>query len=298
MDWVFFALLSALFYSVNSVMSKILIDKRFDKPFPFSIFLTIIDLMFVVGVYFVFPISWIYPSNLYAVVVGVFISYCFYFFYHAMKNDEGSRAMSIMQTYPILVAVMSAVLLGEVLGFNQYAGIALIVASSALISHKRTESGRKRSASLKYALAFALMIAVYSIATKYLLGTMDYWSYFFWSFVGVTANVPFLLSFKSIRSDFRRLARMMDAKTLVVCIIKEGIWLVGDVLSMLAISLGPVAIVSALGSLQPFFVFVMATMLSLFMPNILKEDTGRGHLLEKLAAALMIFIGIWMIGVA
>lgn len=297
MEWVFFAVLSALFYSVNSVMSKILIDKRFDKPFPFSIFLTLIDMMFVVGVYFVFPISWSYPSNLYAILAGVFISYCFYFFYHAMKNDESSRAMSIMQTYPLLVTVMSAVLLGEVLGLNQYAGIAMLVASSALISHKKTESGRKRSASLKYALAFALMVAVYSIATKYLLGTMDYWSYFFWSFAGVTINVPFLLSFKSVRSDFRKLVGVMDARTLGVCVFKEGIWLAGDVLSLLAISLGPVSIVSALGSLQPFFVFAIATMLSIFMPSVLKEDIEKGHLIEKLAAALMIFVGIWLISV-
>lgn len=297
MEWFFLAITSALFFSINGVASKILIDKRFEKPFPFSIFLTIIDCIFFFGVYVLVPTQFYYPYGLYSMVIGALISYCFYFYYHAMKNDEGSRAVSLMQTHPLLTVVLSAIILGEILKIGQYVGIALLVMSSVIISHKKTEGGRKRSAALKHALVFALMVSLYNIATKYILGYMDYWSYFFWGSMGVLLNVFFLLLVKSIRTDFFALLGAVNKKTVLVCTVKEGLWMGGDLLSLAAFSLGPVSIVSALGSLQPFFVLIIATGISLFLPHILKEDIERQHLLEKLMATVLIFVGLWLLNV-
>jgi uncharacterized membrane protein len=299
MDWIFFALLSPVFFALNDAFIKTFIDKdkRFDKPFPYSILLTFIDVIFIVAVGLSFPISTSYPQILITFVYGAIVSYIFYFFYNAMKHDEGSRAAALMQTNPLLTAVLSATLLGEVLTFGQYAGILFIVSSAILISHKWTEDGRKRSPALKYALGFALFVAVANVFSKFMLGSMDFWSLFFWTSAGVLANNTMLLIIPSIRKDFRRLAGSLDFRTLILCFLKELLWFLGDVAFLFAITYGPVSIVAALGALQPLFYLLIALISSALLPHILKEDLERRHLVEKVIAVLMIFVGIWLLNV-
>jgi len=298
MEWLFFAALSTLFWSLNSVLSKVLIDKRFDKPLPFVILLILVDFVFMAVIGLIFPISHVLPYSAYVIAIGMFVVCSFWFFYHAMRQEEGSRVVSLTQTAPLMTAVLSALLLGEVLVARQYVGIVLLVASSIIVSHKKTESGRKMSAALKYAIVFALAVALYDVATKYMLQYIDYWSFFFWSTLGMVLDVPLLLLVPSVRADFRRMLSMMDRKTLAACALNESLWFLGNVCLLVAISIGFVSLVSAVGALQPLFVLVIASMLSVFTPKLLKEDIGRGHLLEKLSAALMIFVGIWLISMA
>jgi len=60
-------------------------------------------------------------------------------------------------------------------------------------------------------------------------------------------------------------------------------------------SLGYASLVSALSGLQNFFVFVYMLLLSLFVPTILKEDTGRNVVVLKIAAISLVFVGTWLI---
>jgi uncharacterized membrane protein len=299
MDWIFFALLSPIFFALNDAFIKTFIDKdkRFDKPFPYSILLTFVDVVFIASVFFLFPISTSYPSVLVTFVYGALVSYIFYFFYNAMKHDEGSRSSALMQTNPLLTALLSAALIGEVLSPSQYAGIILIVSAAILISHKWTEGGRKRSPALKYALIFAVFVAIANVFTKFMLGSMDFWSLFFWTSLGVLANNTMLLLIPSIRRDFGKLARLLDRRTVFFCFVKESLWFLGDLAFLFATTYGPVSIVAALGALQPLFYLFIAILSSALVPHILKEDLGRRHLLEKALAVVMIFLGIWLLNV-
>jgi drug/metabolite transporter (DMT)-like permease len=65
--------------------------------------------------------------------------------------------------------------------------------------------------------------------------------------------------------------------------------------SVAAVSLGPVTLVTALSSLQPFFVLVFALLLSRFLPGVLKEETGRSTVFLKLASIALMFAGAVLI---
>ena len=75
----------------------------------------------------------------------------------------------------------------------------------------------------------------------------------------------------------------------------EGTYILGTLFSLIATSLGYISLVSALSGLQTFFVFVYMLILSLFLPNILKEETTKGIVLLKLSAVILMFIGTWLI---
>jgi hypothetical protein len=66
-------------------------------------------------------------------------------------------------------------------------------------------------------------------------------------------------------------------------------------ISVAAVSLGPVTLVTALSSLQPFFVLVFALLLSRFLPGVLKEETGASTVLLKPASIALMFAGAVLI---
>ncbi len=71
--------------------------------------------------------------------------------------------------------------------------------------------------------------------------------------------------------------------------------LIAIIFYYIAISSGLVSLVAAISSLEPFFVFVFALLLSLFVPRILKEDIGKRAIITKALAIILIIVGAWLI---
>ncbi len=90
----------------------------------------------------------------------------------------------------------------------------------------------------------------------------------------------FFAEFKNIR-----------AKTWSLITMNEGIFFFGRLSGFFALALGPVALVSVLGNLNPLFVFFFGLILSIWLPAILKEDISRSTVRIKIAAIILVFIG-------
>ena len=297
MDWVTFALMAPAFWAMNVVTFKFLVDKRFKKPLPFAVLIYLVDLIFVVGVLALMPVGFLFPYSVFALLAGLMTLFAFWSYYKAVEVEEISRISSLSQTVPIFVAVLSAVFLGEILVPRQYLGIAFIVAASMLISYRKSEDGRRMSPALKYVAAFVLPIALYSVIGKYLLGYMNYWSLFFWNAMGMVISIPVLLASPKIRKDFLEIVSDLDKKTLALAVLLEAFWFIGTICSFVAMSIGYVSLVSSIAALEPLFVLVYTTALSLFIPRILKEEVSRFNIAQKLFSILLVFVGMWMLNV-
>ncbi len=46
---------------------------------------------------------------------------------------------------------------------------------------------------------------------------------------------------------------------------------------------------------QPLFIFVYGVLLTLFFPHIAKESLLKKHVLQKLAAIVILFFGTWLL---
>ena len=56
--------------------------------------------------------------------------------------------------------------------------------------------------------------------------------------------------------------------------------------------IGPTALVSVVGGIQPLFALVIGLVLSKWVPQIIKEDTKKGTVVLKLVAIAIIFVGV------
>ncbi len=295
MEWWVFALLAPAFWGLNNVVYKFLMTRKFRSYFSMLFYLVFVDAVFAVFIFLATPISFQFPYSLFAILDGLRPLIAFWFYSKALMQEEISRVISLFQLIPIFVAMLSTLLLNEILGIHKYLGIALIVTGSILISYKKTKGKKSLSSALGFMIAFDFIIATFSIFEKYLLSYLDYWSLIFWSVIGTFSGVLFLLSFAKTRKELAAIIPLVGKKGVLVTFLGEGLSLAGTVFGFIAISLVSVSLASALFGLQPFYVFVYMLFVSIFLPQILKEEINKSVISLKIFAIALMFIGTWLI---
>lgn len=295
MEWWVFALLAPAFWALNNVVYKFLMTKKFRSYFSMLFYLVLVDAIFAVFIFLATPISFQFPYSLFALLDGLRPLVAFWFYSKALMQEEISRVISLFQLIPIFVVILSTIFLNEILGIHNYFGIALIVIGSILISYKKSKGKKSLSSALGFMIAFDFIIAIFTIFEKYLLSYLDYWSLLFWSVIGTFTSVLFLLSFAKAREELATIIPLVGKKGVLVTFLGEGLSFVGTIFGFIAISLVSVSLASALFGLQPFYVFVYMLIVSIFLPQILKEEISKSVIALKISAIALMFIGTWLI---
>jgi len=295
MDWLIFAFVAAVFWAVGVVIDKYIITKHMQDPFSYQLLYTMAESPILLLLLFT-SISSTLPWSLLGIVAGFGIYPGLILYFKAMAIEEASRVISMWYTSPILVLLLAYVFLEEKLSLPSYLGVVFLVLGAIFISYRK-EEGKKpvMSPALGLILASGVVFAGYEVLTKYVLGAIDYLSYLFWNFVG-TATIGFsLFCLPKIRGNFLSDIKRVNRTVLLWRIVNTSLGIIASVFYYIAISGGPVSLVSAASSLEPFFVFAFTLLLSLFVPKILKEETGKRVVTIKALAIVLIVAGTWLI---
>jgi uncharacterized membrane protein len=260
-------------------------------------FMGFMDLIFAVALSVVNPVSFVFPTVLFAMAVGLMPLLAFWFYSKALMVEEISRITPLFQFIPIFVVLLSAIFLNEILSAQRYLGIAVILIASVLISYRRSKSGGSTSSALKLMIPFSLVLAVHSILEKFLLSYIDYWSVFFWNILGAFCGILFLLTVSRHRRELAETVSSVGRRTTLVVFAGEGIYFAGTISWLIAASMGYVSLVSAFAGLQHFFVFIYVMFSSLFVPKLLKEEITSGVIALKISAIALMVAGTWLITV-
>ncbi|UCC58077.1 MAG: EamA family transporter [Candidatus Bathyarchaeum sp.] len=280
---------------MNNVFYKFLMIKKFRGYFPMLSFIGLADVIFIVILWLVNPVSFIFPYVPFAMVVGLMPLLAFWFYSKALMVEEISRITPLFQFIPIFVVLLSVIFLNEILSVQQYVGVAIILIASVLISYRNSKSGKSLSSALKFMIPFSVVLAVHAILEKFLLIHIDYWSLFFWNILGAFCGILFLMTFSRRRREFVETVHVIDKRTFFVVFIGEGVYFLGTICWLIAASMGYVSLVSAFAGLQHVFVFIYVLLSSLFVPKLLKEEMTRGVIVLKISAIALMFAGTWLV---
>ena len=294
MDWYVFALLAPAFWALNNVFIKFLITNKFKSYYPTIAIISSLDVIFALSIAALMPIEVSFPFSVFAFLAGLLPLTAFWFYSRAILIEEVSRVATLFQLIPVFVVFLSVVFLNEVLGSQKYLGIGLVVVASSLISYRKSFE-ETFSGAVKFMVPFALIIAVYTIVDKHLLGYLDFWSVFFWNILGTFCGAMLLLSRSKLRRTFADTVLSVGKKVLFVAFVGEGMYVAGTVCSLVALSLVEAPLASSFFGLQPFYVFFYILFLSVFLPRILKEEISKSTLALKIAAIALMFVGTWLI---
>lgn len=203
---------------------------------------------------------------------------------------------SLYRLAPLFVFVLSYISLGESLKPKQIVGGLVTIAGSISLVVALGKSGRALNLSTFFLMCSAcLMNACTVVIFKFIALKASFWSSAFWEYIGTGIfSVAVICIMPSYRRALFALLGSGEAFLLV------PITLSGEALNLsaiLAVSfaglMAPLALVSIVTGLHPFFLLVYGVLFTFFFPAFGRERLNCHHFLRKVVA-----IGIMCSGMA
>ena len=296
MEWFILVLIASMVWPLGNIIDKIFLTKYVKNPFSYQILCGITNGSLIFLLLLFTPVSFTYPWFVLGIIFGIFGWAIFMFYNKAVMTEEISRVVPLMYLNPIFILPLAIIFLNEVLVFSKYLGVLLLVIGAISISYKKLKKTKKSiSSAIKSILIFDFLIACYGVMIKYLLGFLDYWSVLFWVNIGGMLGAFLFLSASKMRKNFISDISKLGKKSLVFRYFGSSTYYGGIIPYYMALSIGPVSLITGVNSIQPFFVLLYATIISLFMPKILKEKIDKSIISLKVLAIFLIVSGTWLV---
>ena len=172
-------------------------------------------------------------------------------------------------------------------------GVFLLVGGAILVSYEKSEKTKFNKWPIIFFLLSTFLYASMNVITKYFLGYIDPYSFFFFYFVGSSVFIPLVFWITEDKKQF--FSKINSRKILTLLIADSTIPFIAFLFHFIALSIGFVTIVSALEELQAFFVLIIVTILTALFSKVVKEKTSVFIFLQKLIAIILLFAGVLLI---
>ena len=296
--WVLLALGSAVCFGFVSVVDKRLLYHHLPGVSVLYLSIALVLTTYAVIVLAVTGIPQGVSAQLLAVALGSGLAtgVGLALMFLGLKLEEASRAIAITQIYPVVVAALAVLFLGETLAPFQWAAITLVVLGAMLISLRGDVPGSAlrptRGTPVLVGGGFGLGLGFF--AAKFALEGLSVATVFALQQLGVALIFGLFARPVVWRQLFRTLKRR---NSLVLLLVGEGFLpIVAIVLGLWAISLGPVSLVTAFLATRPLFLFLLATLLSSSRWQLMEESLSRKSLALKFVSIVMIVAGVGALG--
>ncbi len=318
--WLAVALSSYFISAGIHVADKFLLSKKFHSSIVYA---------FYVGIWSVFNAvllvlaPWMpgIKELLLDLVAGILFLITLIFWYKALHQSEATRVIPIVGALtPIFSLLLSVVFLGEHLSEKQILAFFILIFGGILISVKQTKLHLidKVIARARYFLGIlfgepharhrpvrrmiinslisAALFACFYVLMKYIYSTQPFIGGFVWSRLGTFIGTIFILLIPRWRDLIKKSQRKNKTPENFIFFLSVRLLAsVAFILFNLAISLGNVSLVNALQGTQYLFLIFLVILLSAKFPKILKEELGRGVLLQKFIGVMLVSLGLYVL---
>ncbi len=300
MVWIVTALAAAVISSIGSIFDSYLVSKKMPSLTSFLIPMGAAQIVVACILLAIFP----FPHNvdtmhILGTIGGSLINAgSFLILLNSLRKGEVSRAIPVISTSPIFIALLSIPLLSATLGYWQWLAVIMTVAGAVLISLQFGHSGGKTKLHKSFfaLLLAALMGASGSIGFKYGLEQISFWNVFGISGICIgTLVLAYSLRKKNLL-ELKNLTQRTQKISLVT--IDQLVGITSAIVAFKAMGLGQVSLVNAILNIRPVFVFIFSLILSRFFPNIVNEPLQRKTALIKFAAIGIMTAGIVIISLS
>ncbi|MCK4327456.1 MAG: EamA family transporter [Candidatus Diapherotrites archaeon] len=291
MVWAAYAIIASVFWALSNVLDKLITEKYSRDPLFLTSFMCLFYLPVLLALPFLVEIEFSLEVVAWSLATAVFMFTSYVFYFKAINLEEISRLIPLYSLSPVLVAVMAAVLLGEILALAQYAGILLVVSGSALLLMNRSFKFRSGKA-FWFLMVSIIAYPIYSVMSKHVMSFTSYWTMFFWLTAAFTAYSMIALSQK--KKELKKALRG-SPRFIGLAVVSSAAGFVAVLSFIYAVSIGPVSLVTSLGEIQSFFVLLIATGLSIVLPGSIPEQVTRKTLAQKTVAVVLMFLGALLV---
>ena len=296
MDWIYFAVFAYLVVSFTNLVDKLLVDKYITDASIIILFSGTTAFVTGIIIYFFrgFPIFSV-RETLFIFTAGVLLAWYLIPYFLALRLDEASRVVPLFQAIPVLSLLLSYVFLHESITYKQGIGTIFIIVSAFLLSVSKKRRMFAVRKTFWYMMLSSALFALALVLFKFVVSINNVWDSIAYENIGIGIGTLLVSLLPGYSKRFFYSIKNMKFFGWVALGFSEIFLVIYRFALALALASGPVGIISILGGLQPLFVFVISTGITIFLPRVLKESLEPGLLRFKLLACAFIFVGLYFL---
>ena len=292
--WFYYVLIAMFILGSLALVDKVLVNNFIHDPIAFTMLVALGAFLPFIGLLY-FPLRPIAMGTALLCIVAGFIHTAYvYPYYRSLVFEEVSRVVPLWQLTPIFVLILARLFLHEILPASDYVAFFLIVVGVVLFSIRR-EQKITLSRALYLMIASSIFVAMFSVIAKYVYTVEDLFSAFLYIQIGILLSFAILFTKRDYRKRFLHAFASAPRFASSVAVLDIAIGYVSFVAYSLAVSMGPISLVSVVYAIQPIYVLFAATLIGIKYKSLIQERVTRGAFTQKLAAVVLIFIGIYMV---
>ena len=293
MFWIFLAIFANLVWAFAGIGDKYIVSKRMKDPYVYLVWFVIVGVLMSS---FILPfINFSFPSFdtfLLLVLCAALYFYGGLPYIRAVQMEEASRINIWWNTIPLFSLIIGWSFFNETFTIFQLAAFIFLVVgafvASMHVKRKKIKFSKAVWLMLFASLSYALYAVIFHTAVQN------------FSFISAFVLVQFLmLGFaltlfvsrkfrKSFNEEFKKLDWNLAGWVFGLSFLDNF----GMLLNQWALVFGVAAMVFAFEGSQTLFVFILATLLSIFYPRIVKEELDRKNIILKLVALVFMIVGV------
>jgi drug/metabolite transporter (DMT)-like permease len=293
MAWVLLSVVSVLGFTVMTVIQKRVLDRYVKGPATFNAVASMMQFAMAVVLLAIAPVEdWFSWGVLLMVVAGTFQALQWLLHLYALSREtEITRIIPIMDSFPLIVLIISVVLLGEVLTPIKWFAVLMIVCGVILASLSQAIPGdrirfnRSMAAIFGAMLGMALLTVCFKLASEDLTATQM--AGLAWLFAAPTHLIAARVA--HARAEVGRVLRSRGAVGWIG--FTQLIMLVALLSGLTAIAIGPLSLVTAVMGTRPIVLLLWFMVTGFSIRKLLRREPGQFHV-QQWVSAIFVTLGV------
>lgn len=230
------------------------------------------------------------------VLSGIINALWILLYLHALDKVDVSQAVPLFQTIPIFGLILGYVFFGEILSSTQLTASAIILLGAHILLRDKEQGAlRFRHHTFVLMLGASFFVALSQVIFKLVAVDVNFWTALFWNWVGfIFFGFVVYLTVKQYRQQFDHLVRQRISalRTMYgVNALNEIFDNISDIAFLVAVVIGPIALVQSLNAYEPLMVLVLSMVLVKLFPQYFTGDFSLLKLTQKIVGVVIITIG-------
>ena len=294
--WLFFALLTPLFFAIVHVVDSYCVEDIFEEPWIGVITSALASFIIFIPLPYIAPLlHWEMPTLsilLMALAAGALIQFSQFFYFKALSYSEAGIVAAYWNMVPALVPFASFLVFSRILKLEEYIGILLLILASVCFC-LLDENKKMRWNSFFIMSIAACMQVIMFLLQDVVFEHIPYSEGFYIITAGLilAGLTPLLFRRKRIMIA-RNSGTLYRFARLFVYI--EVINLAALASSQKAVSLGIPSLVAAVESTIPAYTFAISLLLFILLP-MFGDPKSKQKLLQKFSLVGLMTVGVFLI---
>lgn len=294
MDWIFLSLLAPLFWASSNFVDKYILGKYTKGIFDFVFFSTITSWIFFAAIFLFVRTPELNIYSLIPIATGMILMYSYGFYGKALEQGDTSSLVILFKLIPVITVILAFVFLGQVLSLNELIGFVIVLAGATIISFEK-----QRGVFIKGLGMILIAILIWSVMFLFIdygLTKMSFWHYFMLDNVGSALAGLTLFIIPSIRRQVIEGIKTAQLGKYMWFAWNNVLDFLGHMSIKKALAIAPSAgLVAVVMQVQSFYAILIGVVLTLLIPNSIKEDISAPTLIKKCIGAAVMFSGVYIL---